>query len=143
MSEHFEGYSSESKPGKTTLRIRIALYILLTVVIQAICWFFILNLSIENPQRIVFYYISYNIGLLIFPLGYGIILTGLFGWVTGIISMFFITYLIGETANKLVSRRNRPLQRGDITGKSPFAPDAANVISSLVFPLLFSFLRSG
>jgi len=43
-----------------------------------------------------------------------------------------------------VSRdRFEPSTNKDITRKSPFAPDIANVISSLVFPLLPSFLRSG
>lgn len=99
--------SCSIKTIQNTRKLRVTIYIIATAVVQTICWLFILWLSIENLQRSIFYYISYNIGLLIFPLGYGITLAGLFGWITGIISMFFIVYLIGEVASEMAKRRDK------------------------------------
>lgn len=85
---------------------RIAVCALITRIIQAVFILLIFTLAHERPAPLWLYYVSYNIGLLIFPLGYGPILTGFYAMLTGIVSMFFIIYLIGEIINRLKKRRN-------------------------------------
>ncbi len=107
MSELHASSSRESKPMNIALVLRVALYILLTIAIQAFCWFFILKLPIKDPQRIIFYYISYNIGFLIFNPFHGLLITGFFAWITGIISMFLFITAIGETIIWLRRKREK------------------------------------
>jgi hypothetical protein len=89
-----------------TKGIRILIYILLTALIEGCCWYAISvlssNLMPTSPQyqeRLYFYYISYNIGYLIyFPHGmeYGTVGSGFGALITGCFGMFAFIYIIGE-----------------------------------------------
>ena len=84
---------------------RIGIYALMTGFIEGLLIWQIFSYEYESAP-LWLYYISYNVGLMIFPLGYGHLLTGLCGMVTGITCMFLVIAATGEAVNWLKPKKD-------------------------------------